>query len=171
MSCQPLKAIRARFASLALSARGAGLVPLGHARRDPATVDDGDAVSLSPGADFAVVLPTRRATASPPGQPRADRAGMLNERSELLAETPSIPSAQIALIGGAVDPEPNRLVRSPAIDVILQHDGRLLRQSSSRSEVDLTDAPDSAPAPSPGRKRRCRHVDSCDVLTARAADL
>jgi hypothetical protein len=91
---------------------GPGLILLGHAGWDAATVADRDAVGLRPGADVCAVLPANRAPAGPAGQPPASLAGVLNERRELLAEAAGVLGAQIDLIIGTVDPEPNRLIRS-----------------------------------------------------------
>jgi hypothetical protein len=52
---------------------------------------------------------------------------MVDEGCERLAELSSILRAQVDLVHGAADPEPNRLIRRTAVKIVFKRDGHLLR--------------------------------------------
>jgi len=52
---------------------------------------------------------------------------MVDEGCERLAELSSILGAQVDLVHGAADPEPNRLIRRTAVKIVFKRDGFLLR--------------------------------------------
>jgi len=52
---------------------------------------------------------------------------VLDERRQLLAESPGVLGAQVDLVAGAFETEPHRLICRAAIQVVFQRDGYLLR--------------------------------------------
>src|SRR5712692_3048790 len=105
---------------------GGGLVLLDHAGGDPAAGADREAVVFGPRPDLAAALPAGRRPRRPARRPAARLAGVLDERRELLAEGTGVLGAQVDLVVGTAEPEPHRLIRRAAIEVIVQRDGHFL---------------------------------------------
>src|SRR5512135_1704434 len=72
--------------SLVSASCGRGMVLLGHAGRDTATLTDGDAVLFRPGPDIAAALAAARGPGCPARLPPPGLTGVLDERRQLLAE-------------------------------------------------------------------------------------
>ena len=85
-----------------------------------------DALILGPRPDTAAALAACRGPRGSAVLFFAGSAGMLDEGRELAAERGGVLSAQIDLVVGAANSEPDRLIRRPSVKIVFQHDGYLL---------------------------------------------
>src|SRR5690348_1910434 len=97
-------------------------VLLQHAGRDAAALTDRDAVLLRPGPDIPGALTARRGPRWPPRLPPPGFAGVFDEWRELLAERFRVLLAQVDLILGPAEGEPDGLIGRTATEVVFQRD-------------------------------------------------
>ena len=108
-----------------LAGRGC-LVLHDYARRDTAALADCDALFHGPGPAVTAALTAGRSAGTPAGRGSASLAAMLDIRRDLLAERGSVLLAQVDLVLGAAETEPDRLIGPAAIQVVFQRHRYLL---------------------------------------------
>jgi hypothetical protein len=102
-------------------------VLLRQAGGDPAAIADRDAVVARPGPDITAALTGRGCTRRPAALTTPRLTGLTDIRRDLLAERRRVLLAQIDLVLKAAEPEPYRLVRRTAGQIIFQRDRNLRR--------------------------------------------
>jgi hypothetical protein len=105
---------------------GGGVILLSHAGGDAPA--DRDALVFGPGPDIRSALAAGCGPPGPAALPPPGPAGVGDERRELRAERGGVAGAQVDLVAGAAEPEPDRLIGRAAVEVVFQRDGYLLCQ-------------------------------------------
>jgi hypothetical protein len=117
---------------VALRSGGGGFVLLDHAGRDAPAPADRDAVVFHPRPDVAAALPARCGPRRPAARTAAGLAGVVDVGRDLLAEGGGVLRAEVDLVVGAVEPEPQRLVGWAAVKVVFEFDSDPLCRWSLR---------------------------------------
>jgi len=104
-----------------------GFVLLDNVRRDAPALADRDALVFRPRPDIATALMARSSTHRAGALSPSRLAGMVNVGRDLPAEPAGILLAEVDLVVGAAEPEPQRLIRWAAIKVVFEFDSDPLR--------------------------------------------
>src|SRR6266496_1642758 len=128
---------------------GGGLVLLDDAGGDAPAVTERDALVFGPRADTAAALTACRGPPGPAALSLPGLAGVADEGRELPPERGGVLGAQIDLVLCAAQPEPHRLIRRAAIQIVFEHDGYLRCHPGLLTTIGCLHRTDQPPAASP----------------------
>ena len=135
--CQRCEARPGVIRAASRSGRG-GFVLLDNARRDAPALADCDAVVFRPRTDIAAALTARCGTHRPAALSPSSLAGMFNVGRDLPAEPAGVLLAEVDLVVGAAEPEPQRLIRWASIKVVFEFDSDPLRHHGLHDSGELS---------------------------------